>query len=264
MPKPKTTLPAFAPVTRVHNRHDGWTPARQRGFIEALALYGSVRAAANAVGMTPEGAYLLRRHAEGAEFRAAWQAALDLGVQKLEDAAMERALNGIEVPVYSYGKLVGTRIKYNDRLLMFMLRNRAPKRFTEGGARGLNAVDKQSLARLKKQWRKEWERGSALQSDADEQATYDSIHEKLRNAHDNWLAMMSDKTRAAHDHFTACEAEDKANNYRHFADRHTRAAAEAADPPIPLPPPGYRVGPAPAEEAPDDGPKVHTLKDEWD
>jgi hypothetical protein len=71
---------------------------------------------------------------------------------------MDRALNGVEVPVYSYGKLVGTRVSYNDRLLMFMLRNRAPDRFAGGGAaRALNAVDRQQVDKLKKQWRAEWE-----------------------------------------------------------------------------------------------------------
>ena len=71
---------------------------------------------------------------------------------------MDRALNGVDVPVYSYGKLVGTRTTYNDRLLMFMLRNRAPDRFSEGRAKGLNAVGQMELKRLKKQWREEYER----------------------------------------------------------------------------------------------------------
>ncbi len=124
--KPATTLPDFTPVPRQRARHDGWTPERQRGFIDKLADYGSVRAAANAVGMTPESAYCLRRQPEAAEFSRAWAAALDLGIARIEDVAMDRALNGVEVPVYAYGQIIGTRIVYNDRLLMFMLRNRAP------------------------------------------------------------------------------------------------------------------------------------------
>ena len=95
-------LPAFTPVPRHFNRHDGWTPERQQRFIEALADTGSVKAAAHRVNMTPEGAYHLRRHPEAASFRKAWEAALALGVQQLEDIAMERALYGQEVPVYSY------------------------------------------------------------------------------------------------------------------------------------------------------------------
>ncbi|HEX8057436.1 MAG TPA: hypothetical protein VF481_12290, partial [Novosphingobium sp.] len=151
----KGTIPAFTPVPRHYNRHDGWTPERQRGFIEALADTGSVKSAAHAVNMTPEGAYHLRRHPEAGEFRKAWDAALACGVQRLEDVAMDRALNGIEVPVYSYGKLIGSRRKYNDRLLMFLLRNRAPKRFGEGGR--MNIADKATLNTLKRQWRKRWE-----------------------------------------------------------------------------------------------------------
>ena len=150
----KGTLPDFAPVPRFWNRHDGWTPERQRGFIEALADTGSVKRAAHAVNMTPEGAYLLRRHPEAGEFRKAWEAALALGVQRLEDIAMERALEGVEVPVYSYGKLVGTRRVHNDRLLMFLLRNRARKRFAAGTRP--DAVARAELEKLKKQWRAEW------------------------------------------------------------------------------------------------------------
>ena len=130
-PAAKGTLPDFTPVPRQCKRHDGWTPERQRGFIEALADTGSVKAAAHAVNMTPEGAYLLRRHPQGKSFRKAWEAALALGVMQLEDIAMQRALHGVEVPVYSYGKLVGNRVVHNDRLLMFMLRNRAPARFAK-------------------------------------------------------------------------------------------------------------------------------------
>lgn len=129
-PKPYTpTLAEFTPVPRQTKRHDGWTPDRQRRFIAALADLGSVKSAAHAVNMTPEGAYLLRRHPQAEEFRAAWEAALALGVQRLEDVAMERALYGVEVPVYHFGAVVGTRRVYNDRLLMFILRNRAPTRF---------------------------------------------------------------------------------------------------------------------------------------
>lgn len=121
-------IPNFTPVPRKY-RHDGWTPERQRGFIDALAETGSVRAAAHRVNMTPEGAYHLRRqpHADG--FRAAWEAALNHGVTRLADIALERAIDGVLVPVYSYGQLIGERRVYNDRLLMFMLRHHKPERY---------------------------------------------------------------------------------------------------------------------------------------
>ncbi len=80
--------------------------------------------------MTAESAYQLRRQRDAESFAAAWLQALDHGISRLEDVALERALYGVEVPVYSYDKLVGTRRVFNDRLLMFLLRNRAPGRFT--------------------------------------------------------------------------------------------------------------------------------------
>ncbi len=47
---------------------------------------------------------------------------------------MDRALNGVEQPVFAYGEFVGTRQVYNDQLLMFMLRARAPERFATAAA----------------------------------------------------------------------------------------------------------------------------------
>ena len=87
-------LPDFAPVPRKY-RHDGWTPERQRAFIEALADTGSVTRAAGMVNMAQANCYTLRR-APGAEaFRQAWDAALDFGVGRLKDIAFERAIEGV-------------------------------------------------------------------------------------------------------------------------------------------------------------------------
>jgi hypothetical protein len=125
---PPANLPAFTPVRR-RPRHDGWSARRQRDFIAALADTGSVTHAARRVGMSTEGAYMLRRAPGAEEFAAAWLAALDHGIRLLEDIALERAIHGTEVPVYCYGKIIGTRTVYNDHLIMFMLRNRAADRF---------------------------------------------------------------------------------------------------------------------------------------
>jgi len=177
-PKPGT-LPDFTPVPRQIDRSNGWKPEVQRIFIEALADTGSVNAACRRVNRASHGVYLLRRHPEAASFRAAWEAALALGIQRIEDVAMDRALNGVEVPVYAYGKIIGTRRVYNDRLLMFMLRNRAPKRFAADGAKGMNAIDQMMLTRLKREWRAEWEKERALTDNQDEDEILNSINAKL-------------------------------------------------------------------------------------
>ncbi len=212
LPSPIGELPAFTPVPRRSERHDGWTPDRQRSFIEALADTGSVAAACKAVDMSTVGAYQLRRQAGAEEFRAAWTAALDHGVQRIEDVAMDRALNGVEEPLYSYGALIGTRTRYNDRLLMFILRNRAPERFSDGRARSLNAVDAVKIDQLKKQWLKEH---LAAEPNVTTAAVEASINRKIEEIRRNterkqaaqW-AKLSQETRAAWARFAALRERD--------------------------------------------------------
>ena len=203
-----TILPAFAPVPREKDRANGWKPQVQRAFIEALAETGSVRAACRRVNRADHGAYLLRRHPEAAAFRAAWDAALDIGMRRIEDVAMDRALHGVEVPVYSYGKLVGTRTVYNDRLVMFMLRNRAPDRFAGDKAKALNATDKDTLRKLKAQWREEWAREHAALEEDHAQTEGDDFIATIKAMHRGWYLDMSPATRAAYRAFRQAEDAD--------------------------------------------------------
>ena len=112
----------FTPVPRRY-RHDGWTPERQKAFIEALADTGCVTRAAAMVNMAQQNCYALRRSPGAEEFRRAWDSALDFGLKRLKDIAFERAIEGQLVPVFVAGKLMGFRRKRNDALLMFCLRH---------------------------------------------------------------------------------------------------------------------------------------------
>ena len=115
-------IPDFTPVPRRY-RHDGWTPERQKAFVEALADTGCVDRAARMVNMAQANCYTLRRSPGAEEFRRAWDAALDFGLLRLKDIAFERAIEGQLVPVFVAGKLMGFRRKKNDALLMFCLRH---------------------------------------------------------------------------------------------------------------------------------------------
>src|SRR3569623_1062755 len=90
-------------------RHDGWTPARQRDFIDALGKCGLVAAAAREVGMTPKSAYRLRARADAESFAAAWDVACDRGRAVATDTAIERAMEGVAAPVFHGGLQVGER-----------------------------------------------------------------------------------------------------------------------------------------------------------
>ena len=124
----------FEPVPRNY-RHDGWTAERQRAFIAALAETGSVKAAAKRINMSAEGAYYLRRQPGADSFRAAWSAALDHGVQRLTDLAIDRPIEGVPVPIFWRGEQVGEKRTYNERLMMFILRHHMPDRYGSAGLR---------------------------------------------------------------------------------------------------------------------------------
>lgn len=93
--------------------------------------------AARSVGMSDRAAYTLRR-APGAEgFAAAWDAALAAASQRLIDIAFDRAINGVDdVVLDKEGRHVYTKRKYNDRLLMFLIRAHAPDRYRHGNRDG--------------------------------------------------------------------------------------------------------------------------------
>ena len=119
---------AFEPVPTRH-RHDGWTPDKQTGFIEALGECGCVDEACKRVGMSTTAAYALRRRVDAQSFRVAWDAALDYAIRRLSDAAFARALHGVTRPVFYQGEQIGERRYYDERLTMFLLRYRNPERY---------------------------------------------------------------------------------------------------------------------------------------
>ena len=111
----------FTPVPRQRRRRNGWTEERQRAFIAALAECGSVSRAARSVGMSPRSAYRLM-DADGADsFAAAWDQAIDIGIERVRVEALHRALGGSPVEVYRRGKLVRVETRFNDRLAIALL-----------------------------------------------------------------------------------------------------------------------------------------------
>lgn len=123
----------WVPVRR-KARRDGWTVAAQKSFIGVLADTGSVTQAAIEVNMSATSCYRLRRSADGRAFAAAWDAAVQTASLRLVDLAFDRAVNGSTEPVFDReGRRVGQRIRYNDRLLMFLLRAHQPDRYRTPG-----------------------------------------------------------------------------------------------------------------------------------
>lgn len=119
----------FVPVPRVAPRRNSLTAPRQRAFIAALAACGVVTEAARSIGASLEALYRLRAAPGSDGFRAAWEAALDRGLARLEDMTVARALEGEERVVVANGEVVHRYRHYNDALTMFVLRNRRGHRY---------------------------------------------------------------------------------------------------------------------------------------
>jgi hypothetical protein len=104
------------PITVPAIRRDGWTAERTTQFLNHLANDGSVRAACARVGMSREAAYQLRRR--DALFARAWNAALVLAREASAEVLEDRAIHGVVEEIWFRGDLVGTRRKFDSRLLL--------------------------------------------------------------------------------------------------------------------------------------------------
>jgi hypothetical protein len=116
-------LLAFTPVP-LRGRRDGWTAERQRGFIAAIASGVPSNHAARAVGMSKQTAHALRRRPDAESFAAAWDEAVrraGLARYKGVSARTSAATEGIAIPVLYRGRVVGTRIRYDNRQLTRLL-----------------------------------------------------------------------------------------------------------------------------------------------
>ncbi|MFN4039139.1 MAG: hypothetical protein ACK4IB_07370 [Erythrobacter sp.] len=83
----------FRPYRHKAPRGNSITPDVQRAFIHQLAMTGIVKQAATKVGKSLEALYKLREKPGAADFRRAWDEALEWGRMRLEDCAMERAIH---------------------------------------------------------------------------------------------------------------------------------------------------------------------------
>ncbi len=105
------------------------TPKKRADFLEALSECGNIKKSAKKTKISRDTVYRWRREDE--EFAKAWDEALELGIDALEDEAMRRAVDGYLKPVFHGGKKVGSVREYSDTLLIFLLKGRRPERYAE-------------------------------------------------------------------------------------------------------------------------------------
>ena len=98
------------------------TAKNRRNFIAALADSGNVTLACEAAHLSRAAVYQWRE--DDSSFAAEWDAALERGLDSLEDELMRRAKDGTLRPVYQGGELVGHVREYSDTLGIFLLKSR--------------------------------------------------------------------------------------------------------------------------------------------
>ena len=92
------------------------TARRKADFLASLQLSGNVRLACRAASVSAQTAYRARR--ASAAFARAWDAALLAARDHAEQVLADRALNGVEEPVFYHGEEIARRRRYSDRLLL--------------------------------------------------------------------------------------------------------------------------------------------------
>jgi hypothetical protein len=110
-----------------------FTRARQARFLEVLADTGNVTAAVAAAGTSRTRVY--ERRKTDPAFAASWEEAEEAAADALEAEVRRRAVQGIEEPLVSAGRIVrddhGQPIavrRYSDNLLLALIKARRPPR----------------------------------------------------------------------------------------------------------------------------------------
>lgn len=105
-------------------------------FLDGLRNSWSVTKSARLAGISAETAYVWKAKSIATldeqtgvyadDFWPRWEAARDAGIERIEDEAIRRAVEGVEKPVYQGGVLVGSLTEYSDTLMGLVLRGKKP------------------------------------------------------------------------------------------------------------------------------------------
>jgi len=114
-------LAAAFPADGPRRRSDGWTPPRQRAFLEAIAGCCTVREACARVGLSPASAYAFRNSPVGRLFGIGWDAASLRARGAIHDLAIARVIEGYEERITRQNGEVIVRQRHDNRLMLRML-----------------------------------------------------------------------------------------------------------------------------------------------
>ena len=102
---------------------------KKNDFLNALLKTGLRNKAAEMAGVTRQAHYLWLK--TDGEYAMQYEKVRTMLTDNLEDAAYERAVNGIERKIYYKGKEIGTQKEYSDTLLALLLKANMPDKYKE-------------------------------------------------------------------------------------------------------------------------------------
>lgn len=109
---------------------------RQRKFLDALSVIGTVTGAAKAAGVDQSLPYKWRK--QDAAFREAWDSLADQVGTVIESALVERVVNGVEEPLTYQGQIFGYVKRFDNSTGVALLRGMKPEKYRESGGGAIN------------------------------------------------------------------------------------------------------------------------------
>ena len=116
---------AFTPVPSATGRRDGWTPERQRQFIEAAVAARAGLGGGEGRRQEPQVGLRAAQAPGRGELRGGVDAALDEGFDDALHEVLMRIHQPIVEPVMRRGRKIGERHRHDNKLLIAVLNARA-------------------------------------------------------------------------------------------------------------------------------------------
>lgn len=116
-------------TTRTNRARANRDEAKREKFLAELAKSCNVSASCRVAGIGRQTAYDWREKDEA--FALAWDGAEQEAVDRLEQEAWRRAVDGFEEPVFHQGEEVARVRKYSDKLIEILLKGHRPERFVD-------------------------------------------------------------------------------------------------------------------------------------
>ncbi|RMD70940.1 MAG: hypothetical protein D6819_03005, partial [Gammaproteobacteria bacterium] len=107
-------------------------------FLRGIASGESMKAVLKRLGLSAQAPYRWQKISP--EFARAWEEARNMAADFFEAEAIERAIHGVEKPIYYKGEVVGTIREPSDQLLTLLLKGHKPEKYATNRMEGKLAV----------------------------------------------------------------------------------------------------------------------------